>query len=127
MREQNIKDVRAFRERERATEEAILKKEKSKTTLTDAIKAYKARKELKTLKTAKATAKPKEKKTKAERTADTLAKKREYMRKYRAEQKAKENKNKHFLFFSLSFFIMINPSNYIMYIIYLLKLGFFII
>ncbi len=28
MREQNIKDVRAFRERERATEEAILKKEK---------------------------------------------------------------------------------------------------
>jgi hypothetical protein len=92
MREQNIKDVRAFRERERAAEEAIIKKEKSKRTLTDAIKAYKAKKELKALKTAKETAKPKDKKTKAQRTADALAKKREYMRKYRAEQKAKENK-----------------------------------
>ena len=92
MREQNIKDVRAFRERERATEQAILKKTKSINTLSDAIKAYKAKKELKALKTAKEAAKPKEKKTKAQRTADTLAKKREYMRKYRAEQKAKENK-----------------------------------
>ena len=92
MREQNIKDVRAFRERERATEEAILKKTKSINTLTDAIKAYKAKKEMKTLKEAKEAAKPKEKKTKAQRTADALAKKREYMRKYRAAQKAKENK-----------------------------------
>ena len=95
MREQNIKDVRAFRERERATEEAIFKKTKSINILTDAIKAYKAKKEMKTLKEAKEAkeaAKPKEKKTKAQRTADALAKKREYMRKYRAEQKAKENK-----------------------------------
>ena len=95
MREQNIKDVRAFRERERATEEAISKKTKSINTLTDAIKAYKAKKEMKTLKEAKEAkeaAKPKEKKTKAQRTADALAKKREYMRQYRAEQKAKENK-----------------------------------
>jgi hypothetical protein len=91
MREQNIKDVRAFREREKATEEAILKKTKSINILTDVIKAYKAKKEMKRLKEAKEAAKPKEKKTKAQRTADALAKKREYMRKYRAEQKAKEN------------------------------------
>jgi hypothetical protein len=95
MQKQNIKDVRAFRERERATEEAILKKEKSKNILTDAIKAYKAKKELKelkALKTAKEAAKPKEKKTKAQREAEALKKKREYMQKYRAEQKAKENR-----------------------------------
>jgi hypothetical protein len=90
MREQNIKDVRAFRERERATEEAILKKTKSINTLTDAIKAYKARKEIKTLKAAAAA--PKAKKTKEQRKADALAKKREYMKQYRAEQKAKQNK-----------------------------------
>ena len=92
MREQNIKDVRAFRERERATEEAILKKTKSINTLTDAIRARKAKKELEALKTAKEAAKPKGKKTKAQREADALAKKREYMRAYRAAQKAKENK-----------------------------------
>ena len=88
MREQNIKDVRAFREREKATEEAILKKTKSINTLTDAIKAYKARKQMKTLKAAA----PKAKKTKEQRKADALAKKREYMKQYRAEQKAKQNK-----------------------------------
>lgn len=88
MREQNIKDVRAFRERERATEEAILKKTKSINTLTDAIKAYKARKQMKTLKAAA----PKAKKTKEQRKADKLAKNREYMKQYRAEQKAKQNK-----------------------------------
>ena len=91
MREQNIKDVRAFREREKATEEAILKKSKSINILSDAIKAYKARKEIKTLKAAAAAA-PKAKKTKEQRKADALAKKREYMKQYRAEQKAKQNK-----------------------------------
>ena len=91
MREQNIKDVRAFREREKATEEAILKKSKSINILTDAIKAYKARKQIKTLKAAAAAA-PKAKKTKEQRKADALAKKREYMKQYRAEQKAKQNK-----------------------------------
>ena len=93
MREQNIKDVRAFREREKATEDAILKKTKSINTLTDAIKAYKARKQMKTLKAnAPHAAAPKAKRTKEQQKADTLAKKREYMKKYRAEQKAKENK-----------------------------------
>ena len=91
MREQNIKDVRAFREREKATEEAILKKSKSINILSDAIKAYKARKEIKTLKAAAAAA-PKAKKTKEQRKADALKKNREYMKRYRAEQKAKQNK-----------------------------------
>jgi hypothetical protein len=66
-------------------------------TLTNAIKARKAKKEMNELKAAKttqATAKPKSKKTKAERTADALAKKREYMRQYRAEQKAAAAKPK---------------------------------
>ena len=95
MRDQNIKDVAAFRAREKAQEEAILKKLAAKNTLTDAIKAYKARKELKTAKTAKTAAQPKKtKKTAAERTADALAKKREYMRQYRAEQKAAAAKPK---------------------------------
>ena len=91
MREQNIKDVRAFREREKATEEAILKKTKSINILTDAIKAYKARKEMKTLKAAAAPP-PKAKTTKEQRKADTLKKNKEYMKQYRAEQKAKQNK-----------------------------------
>ena len=89
MKAQNNKDVRAFREREKATEEAIFKKTKSINTLTDAIKAYKARKQMKTLKAAAA---PKAKKTKEQRKADKLAKNREYMKQYRAEQKAKQNK-----------------------------------
>ena len=91
MKEQNIKDVRAFRERERATEEAILKKTKSINILTDAIKTRKARIEMKELKTRKETAQPKEKKTTAQSTAEALAKKREYMRQYRAKQKANKN------------------------------------
>lgn len=94
MREQNIKDVRAFRERERATEEAIFKKTKSINTLTNVIKAYKARKEMKTLKAAKAPKAPKaatKPKTKEERKKIALEKRAEYMRKYRAEQKAKQN------------------------------------
>ena len=91
MREQNIKDVRAFREREKATEEAILKKAKSLNTLTEAIKAQKARKQMKTLKAAAAAA-PKAKKTKEQRKADALKKNREYMKRSRAEQKAKQNK-----------------------------------
>ena len=49
-------------------------------------------KTLKEAKEAKEAAKPKEKKTTAQRTADALAKKREYLRQYRAEQKAKEDK-----------------------------------
>lgn len=89
MKAQNNKDVRAFREREKATEEAIFKKTKSINTLTDAIKAYKARKQMKTLKAAAA---PKAKKTKEQRKADALKKNREYMKRYRAEQKAKQNK-----------------------------------
>jgi len=91
MKAQNNKDVRAFREREKATEETILKKTKSINILTDAIKAYKARKEIKTLKAAAAAA-PKAKKTKEQRKADALKKNREYMKRYRAEQKAKQNK-----------------------------------
>jgi hypothetical protein len=95
MQKQNIKDVRAFRERERATEDAILKKTKSINTLTDAIKARKAKKELEDLRKIKAdTANEakEQKKTKTQKKKETLEKKREYMRKYRAEQKAKENK-----------------------------------
>ena len=45
MRQQNIKDIKAFRERENEQEE-ILKKSKSMNNLTDAIRARKARAEL---------------------------------------------------------------------------------
>ena len=45
MRQQNIKDIKAFREREKEQEE-ILKKSKSMNNLTDAIRARKARAEL---------------------------------------------------------------------------------
>jgi hypothetical protein len=96
MQQQNIKDVAAFRAREQAKLNEINKK-MAINTLTNAIKARKAKKEMNELKAAKTTqaaAKPKSKKTKAERTADALAKKREYMRQYRAEQKAAAAKPK---------------------------------
>ena len=95
MKQQNIKDVRAFREREKA-QEIILKKSKSINTLTDAIRARKARAELNSLKEAAAAAakqtkpKPKTKKTKEERHEDALERKREYMRQYRAKMNAKK-------------------------------------
>ena len=60
MRQQNIKDVRAFKEREKAHKEIL----KSMNTLTDAIRARKARAELTSLKAAAAAAKPKNKKNK---------------------------------------------------------------
>ena len=97
MKQQNIKDVRAFREREK--QEIILKKSKSMNTLTDAIRARKARAELNSLKAAAAAAaaaakqtkpKPKTKKTKEERHEDALERKREYMRQYRAKMNAKK-------------------------------------
>ena len=79
----NIKDVKAFREREKAQKEEINNKLKSVNTLTDAIRARKARKEMEALRQIKAAAKQK---------AEILAKKREYMRRYREKQKAKGGK-----------------------------------
>jgi hypothetical protein len=69
----NIKDIKAFREREK---EKIDNKLKLVNTLTDAIRARKARKEMDALRKIKA----------------DKAKKREYMRRYRKEQKAKGGK-----------------------------------
>ena len=87
----NIKDVKAFREREKAQKEQIDNKLKSVNTLTDAIRARKARKEMEALRQIKAAAKTEPiKKTKAQQKAETLAKKREYMRRYREEQKGKK-------------------------------------
>ena len=92
----NIKDVKAFREREKTQKEGINNKLKSVNTLTDAIRARKARKEMEALRQIKADKAKKEaeptKKTKAQQKAETLAKKREYMRRYREEQKAKGGK-----------------------------------
>ena len=53
MKEQNKKDVQAFRERQKAQKEIINNKTKSINILTDAIKARKARAEMKELKTKK--------------------------------------------------------------------------
>jgi hypothetical protein len=80
----NIKDVKSFREREKAEKEEIKKKEKSVNTLTDAIRARKARKEMESLRQMKEKAK--------KQKEEILAKKREYMRRYREKQKAKGGK-----------------------------------
>ena len=89
MKAQNIKDVQAFRERQKAQKEIINNKTKSINILTDAIKARKARAETKELKTKKQEEIKQKPKTKEEKKQETLRKKREYMRAYRAEQKAK--------------------------------------
>ena len=89
MKEQNNKDVQAFRERQKAQKEIINNKTKSINILTDAIRARKARAEMKELRTKKQEETKQKPKTKEEKKQETLRKKREYMRAYRAEQKAK--------------------------------------
>ena len=82
-KDRNIKDVKAFREREKAQKEQIDNELKSVNTLTDAIRARKARKEMEALRPIKAEAAKKVpiKKTKTEqKKEETLAKGREYMR-----------------------------------------------
>ena len=130
-KEQNIKDVRNFRQKEKIILKGIKDKENAVNILTDAIRARKSRKEVNILKELKSnddinkqnliskltdairnkkarqemkqlkTSKADEnrpviakKLTKEERKKQTLAKKREYMRKYRAEQKLKKDKKK---------------------------------
>ena len=87
-KEQNVKDVRAFREREQKKLNEINNKMNAVDTLTGAIKAMKARKEFKTLKDAK------EKQAKTTAEDEFKKKRREYMRKYRAEQKKKSEAKK---------------------------------
>lgn len=94
--EKNIRDVQAFRQREKAKLKAINDKQKANEILTNVIKTRKAKKELILLKDAKQKQEninivkdvlfniidniPKE---------DLRKKKREYMRKYRAKKKLK--------------------------------------
>ena len=82
-KDRNIKDVKAFREREKAQKEQIDNELKSVNTLTDAIRARKARKEMEALRPIKAEAAKKVpiKKTKIEKkNEERLAKGKEYMR-----------------------------------------------
>jgi hypothetical protein len=85
-RKQNIKDVKAFREREKTKLNEIQAKVKATNTLTDAIKARKARAEMRSLKSSKAN---KDVKDILNSIIDTIPKqaelkqKREYMTRYR--------------------------------------------
>jgi hypothetical protein len=94
-KQKNIKDVKAFREREKSKLNEIQSKIKATNILTNAIKARKARTEINKLKTE---SNNKDVKDILNSIIDTipkqadLKKKREYMRVYRAEQKAKAKK-----------------------------------
>ena len=94
-KQKNIKDVKAFREREKSKLNEIQSKIKATNILTNAIKARKARAEINKLKTE---SNNKDVKDILNSIIDTipkqadLKKKREYMRVYRAEQKAKAKK-----------------------------------
>jgi hypothetical protein len=88
-RKQNIKDVKAFREREKTKLNEIQAKVKATNTLTDAIKARKARAEMRSLKSTKAN---KDVKDILNSIIDTIPKqaelkqKREYMTRYRKKK-----------------------------------------
>lgn len=94
-KQKNIKDVKAFREREKAKLNEIEAKLKANETLTKHIKAVNARKEIIVLKAKKTN---EDVKDILNSIIDTipkqadLKKKREYMREYRAKKKAEAKK-----------------------------------
>ena len=90
-KQQNIKDVKAFREREKAKLNEIEAKLKATEILTNAIRVRNAKKEVITLKAKKANEDVKEILNDIIGTIPKqaeLKKKREYMRAYRAKRKA---------------------------------------